>query len=190
MIPAWNSAGVLPPIRHGKPGHDPDRSPYRVPLHQLVEHFTETSERLAIMRGLLGYRQALHAANIVNGFQWLDGSFMEQVEVLESSTPNDIDVVTFFSMPEGMSQQALARNYGDLFTPVKSKAIFRVDAYGCILGEPTTSSHVKQISYWYSMWSHRRNGLWKGFIQVDLDPAEDLDANKVLELKGQEGGLS
>jgi hypothetical protein len=23
------------------------------------------------------------------------------------------------------------------------------------------------------MWSHRRNHVWKGFVQVDLDPMDD-----------------
>jgi hypothetical protein len=189
MIPAWNAVGVLPPIRPGKPGNDPDRSPYKAGLYQLAEHFTSTPERLEIINGLLAYRKALHGAGIVTGFQWLDGSFMEQVEALESRPPNDIDVVTFFTIPEGASQQTLVRDYGELFNQAKAKEKFRVDAYPFILGEPTTPYRVKLVSYWYSMWSHRRNGQWKGFIQVDLDPVEDLAAQKVLEVKGQEGGL-
>jgi hypothetical protein len=32
---------------------------------------------------------------------------------------------------------------------------------------------VITISYWYSMWSHRRNGLWKGFVQVDISQGQD-----------------
>jgi hypothetical protein len=34
-------------------------------------------------------------------------------------------------------------------------------------------SDVTAVSYWYSMWSHRRNGLWKGFVQVDIAEEED-----------------
>jgi hypothetical protein len=32
---------------------------------------------------------------------------------------------------------------------------------------------VTAVSYWHSMWSHRRNGLWKGFVQVDISKDED-----------------
>jgi len=32
---------------------------------------------------------------------------------------------------------------------------------------------VTLISYWYSMWSHRRNNLWKGFVQVDISEDQD-----------------
>jgi hypothetical protein len=42
------------------------------------------------------------------------------------------------------------------------------------------ASSVRWISYWYSMWSHRRDGLWKGFVQVDLDSAQDPAAFQLL----------
>jgi hypothetical protein len=41
------------------------------------------------------------------------------------------------------------------------------------LGVSMGESHVNTISYWYSMWSHRRNGLWKGFVQMDISKDED-----------------
>lgn len=190
MIPAWTSAGVLPPIRPGRQGHDPDRSPYRVPLHQVVERFAVTPERTAIIRGLLEYRRALHAVGIVSGFQWLDGSFMEQVELLEVRPPNDVDVVTFFYLPTGVDQVALDRDYGSLFDPEQTKVNYLVDAYSRILGGPTRPFDVRMISYWYGMWSHRRDGFWKGFVQVDLDPNEDQAALQLLKAMSQEGGLA
>lgn len=82
-IPAWNSAGVLPPIRPNAPGSSPDRSPYVVDLAVLFDRFTTSPERMAILDGLLRFRADLHAAGITSGFQWLDGSFLEQVEALE-----------------------------------------------------------------------------------------------------------
>jgi hypothetical protein len=188
MIPAWNNSGLLPPIRQNRPGHDSDRSPYQVELHQVVERFAVTPDRIAILQGLFAYRKALHALGIEQGFQWLDGSFMEQVESLESRSPRDIDVVTFFRLPGGMDQRSLAARHMDLFIPEQTKAQYKVDAYPCILGEPTAGRHVRQIAYWYSMWSHRRNGMWKGFLQVDLAPHGDPPACKALELVQQEGG--
>jgi len=189
MIPAWNISGVLPPIRPGEPGHGADRSPYVAPLHRVVERFAVSSERIPILQGFLDYRHALHGIGIVNGFQWLDGSFMEQTEILESRSPNDVDVVTFFHLPTGMDQQSLAQDHGDLFRPALTKAQFHVDGYPCLLGEPTEYRHERQIAYWYSMWSHRRNGVWKGFVQVDLSPREDQAAGRALDFIRQEGGL-
>ena len=185
MIPNWNMSGVLPPIRPNKAGTDVDRSPYFVKLQKVVDRFAVSRDRTAIIHGLLRYRRALHDLGVTRGFQWLDGSFMEQVESLESRSPNDIDVVTFFNLPEGVSQRMLYERQPDLHTKVR----YKVDGYPCLLGETMEGRHVKQIAYWYSMWSHRRNGLWKGFLQVDLSPEEDLAALKTLELLQQEGGL-
>lgn len=180
MIPAWTMASILPPVRPGHAGHSPDRSPYIVPLWEVVEQFTATPERMAILHGLLDYRAALHEAGLVSGFQWLDGSFMEDVEVRESRPPEDVDVVTYFHLPDGETQLSLFAKVGNLLSNAHVKTIYSVDAYPFVLGEPSTARHVKQISYWYSMWSHRRDGMWKGFIQVDLDPQEDLAAAQIL----------
>ncbi|WP_414651656.1 DUF6932 family protein [Hafnia paralvei] len=32
---------------------------------------------------------------LAEGFQWVDGSFTENIELIERRTPNDVDVVTF-----------------------------------------------------------------------------------------------
>lgn len=180
MIPQWNSGGVLPPIRPGQLGHSPDRSPYRVPLTAVIEKFATSPRRTAILRGLLDYRAALHRCGLVSGFQWLNGSFMEDVETLESRSPNDMDVVTYFYLPSGETQLTFATKAGQLLSNSFVKATYSVDAYPHVLGEPNDHLQVRQISYWYSMWSHRRDGMWKGFIQIDLDPHVDVDAERVL----------
>ncbi|HQT00245.1 hypothetical protein [Acidovorax sp.] len=183
-IPAWNSAGVLPPIRPNAPGSSPDRSPYVVDLAVLFDRFATSPERMAILDGLLRFRADLHAAGITSGFQWLDGSFLEQAEALEGRPPRDMDVVTFLDLPQGLDQRALAQHHGTLFDQKHVKAAYAMDAYFAVLGQPTDQWQVKKIAYWYSLWSHRRDGLWKGFVQVDLDPSQDGDARAILNLAG------
>ena len=39
---------------------------------------------------------------------------------------------------------------------------------------------VERSAYWYSMWSHRRNQAWKGYLEVDLNPAHDQQATDYL----------
>ena len=183
-IPAWNSAGVLPPVFPDEKGTSGNRSPYSVDLVSLVEHFATTPERREILDGFLRYRSALHQAGIVSGFQWLDGSFVERVEMLESRAPQDVDMVLFFDLPNGLSQQELFNQQRPLFDQHQIKKEYLVDAYFAILGQPTNSRQVKQIAYWYSIWSHRRNGLWKGFLQVDLNPSQDKEAQELLKFHG------
>lgn len=184
MIPAWNSLGILPPIAPGAPGHSGERSPYTVSMHQVIDTFSFTERRKAILRGLLRYREALYQTGISRGFQWIDGSFIEDVETLERRDPNDLDVVTFFHLPQGMDQRELLQKHGDLFKLEQLKKKYQVDGYTCLLGEPMESRHVQQVSYWYSMWSHRRDRSWKGFLQVGLSKSEDELASKTLDLIG------
>lgn len=109
---------------------------------------------------------------------------MEHVELLENRAPNDIDVVTFFELPAGETQTSLMQRDTGLFTQELLKNIYFVDGYFAQLGQPTDRLQVKNIAYWYSMWSHRRNGVWKGFVQIDLDPTEDAEVLALLAIHG------
>lgn len=181
MIPAWNMSGIIPPIRPGASGHSSERSPYVVDISEVRAQFTSTPERNKIIKGLLNYRRALYAIGIVSGFQWLDGSFMEDIESLESRPPKDLDVVTFLYLPIGDTQTSLNNKAGALFNNQFTKTTYFIDSYIKVLGEKTEPRHVREISYWYSMWSHRRDGLWKGFVQVDLNPVNDEEEILIIE---------
>lgn len=183
MIPAWNMSGVIPPIRPGQPGHSSDRSPYLAQLTSVVDKFSFSQERQEILRGFLAYRAALHSLGVISGFQWIDGSFLEDIEAQESRPPKDIDVVTYFYLPAGETQLSLIAKAGNLFDKKHVKETHHVDAYQNVLGGPLSSSLVRRVSYWYSMWSHRRDGTWKGFIEVDLAPHEDAPASVILASK-------
>ena len=184
-VPDWNVAGVLPPIRPGESGTSTDRAPYMVDLVALVDRFAISPERMAILDGLLRFRNELHQAGIVSGFQWLDGSYLEDVKTQEDREPCDVDVVTFFDLPAGLNQQSLIEQYKETFDPDRLLTAYAVDAYFSVLGKPTDQQQVEKVAYWYSMWSHRRDGLWKGFVQVDLNPAQDTAARvRLNDLQG------
>jgi hypothetical protein len=55
-----------------------------------------TPARLTILDGFLQFRQRLRAAGLAVGFQWLNGSFLQDVERFEGRDPGDLDVVTFY----------------------------------------------------------------------------------------------
>jgi hypothetical protein len=181
MIPNWNLAGVIPPIRPGVEGHSPDRSPYRVDIVSFVNFFAFNAKRIEILDGFLRYRKELYAIGITSGFQWVDGSFSQHVELTDLRSPNDIDVVTFFHTPNGESQIEFMPKCEYFFTPDETKRDFFVDAYPIILGHEMNASRIRSISYWYSMWSHRtKDNLWKGFCEIPLSPDLDLIAKQDL----------
>jgi hypothetical protein len=79
-LPAWTGMGILPPIKPGISGNSLERSPYQIDLHGFFEHFALSQERIEILTGFLAFRTELHKLGITQGFQWLDGSFLENIE--------------------------------------------------------------------------------------------------------------
>lgn len=185
-IPAWTADGVLPPINASQPV-SPERSPYVVSLTDYVLRFGTSPERRMVLDGFLRYRASLHEAGLRQGFQWLDGSFLEHVELLEGRAPNDIDVVSFYRLPASTSQADVAARLGPATNHASVKATYLVDGYLVHLGmAPERLTH--QSAYWYSVWSHRRNHQWKGFVQIDLAPMEDVAAIATLASLVASGG--
>ncbi|MEQ5801630.1 hypothetical protein [Halomonas sp. H10-9-1] len=189
-IPDWTAESVLPPVDANNPT-SPARSPYEVSLVDLVQRFGTSQERIRILDGFLRYRQGLHDAGLTQGFQWLDGSYMEHVEALEKRPPNDIDVVSFIDFPGVKNQQEVLNSFNEIIgilpdARLAIKKYYHVDAYFVAMNVIPPERLVERSSYWYSMWSHRRDDSWKGFLQISLFPnqaaREHLD-----RLKDQEG---
>jgi len=187
-IPAWTALGLLPPIDPNQPTST-ERSPYPVSLKDVVMRFSTSPERKAIMQGFLGYRAALHGLGYTSGFQWLDGSFMEEVEIIEKRAPRDIDVVTFVHDPVDTGRTLTEDDFANLDHDM-TKTAFKIDSYFVELDQLPPREITTWSAYWYSMWSHRRNQAWKGFLQIELEPTEDAEAMAWLALEDTKGGQS
>ncbi|HMU15704.1 MAG TPA: hypothetical protein PKE53_17080 [Flavobacteriales bacterium] len=188
VIPQWNMHGVLPHII----GHGDQelRSPYRVSLPDVIHRFGNYPDRTLILDGFLKFRERLHTLGLVEGYQWLDGSFVEDSELLLNRQPGDIDVVTFYKEPSGLTQAALLANDADLFSfdadKVKArKDRYKVDSYMFSLTGDPKYLHA-QTCLWHDTWSIRRNNVRKGYVSIDLDPKDDNEATAlVLDLKNK-----
>jgi len=187
-IPDWNAQGLIPPIDVNDPA-SLARSPYQVSLTDLVLKFATSPERKKILDGLLRFRTAIHGLGLTSGFQWIDGSFLENVELLANRPPKDIDVVTYFALPTDVSDADLLARDASLFNQIQVKATYSVDSYFEGL-DGDRISLVRRTAYLYSMWSHRRNEAWKGFLEISLDPHDDADAAKLLLTDTATGGAT
>ncbi|TNH43782.1 DUF6932 family protein [Photorhabdus luminescens] len=188
-VPSWNSLGVIPPMDEAHPA-GAYRSPYKTNIVKFVEKFSTTPKRISILKGFLEFRSELHKVGLVDGFQWINGSFNENIELLEKRPPNDIDVVTFFNIHPGDSQAAIVARNPELFQPNSAewrKENYHVDSYFQSL-QVASGNLVERTVYWYSMWSHRRDLTWKGFLQIPLSPEYDSDAKLILIKISSEGG--
>ncbi len=182
MIPDFEMSGVLPPFIGDDPTKADNMSPYVATMYEVVDHFGTSPHRLVLLKGLLDFRQSLWNSGIRTGMQWLDGSFMENIEDTEERAPNDIDVVTFFHRPvphEEFSNWVSVNR--DLLDPRKTKTIYKCDAYAVYLSADPIGI-VSQTRYWFGLFSHKRvSGLWKGMVQVPLDASDDQNARSLLE---------
>ncbi|MDR2761087.1 MAG: hypothetical protein LBB88_00625, partial [Planctomycetaceae bacterium] len=105
----------------------------------------------------------------------------EDIEFLEKRSPRDLDVVTFYKLSADETQETLIQKNEKIFDKTYLKSTFAVDGYFVMLGFPVDAGEIETITYWYSMWSHRRDGLWKGFVKIDLDPSQDTKAKEIIE---------
>ncbi len=183
VIPDWDGQHVIPPVRDVPPeqqGLPENRSPYEANLVEVVQRFANTPERVQLIHGLMDYRDAFYAAGVTEGFQWINGSFAEHVELTprpgQDPRPYDIDVVTFYRAPDEQPPELSA-----LFDSTVTWDKYRIDAYAVVLDTTLTANTVETIAYWQGMRStRRRDHQPKGFVQVDLDPENDPKARAAL----------
>jgi hypothetical protein len=171
IIPANTISGVLPPFVGATSADKANVSPYEVDISDVILRYATSPKRIKILTGLLEYRKALAAIGISDGFQWLDGSFVEDVEMLRSRPPGDIDLVTFAHRPvQDEDEWALIVEGNEhLFDPEQTKATFHCDAYFVDMSL-TPELVVGDTAYWYGLFSHQRGAAatWKGMIRVSL----------------------
>lgn len=192
MIPNYTHQGVLPPFIPGSsPSDSGSVAPYKTDLATFTQRYSGSPERIAILRGLISYRAALRELGIVGGFQWLDGSFVENCEFERGCPPNDIDLITFSFRPQTHTDSNAWRNLvrarPDLFDPTTTKNTFRCDAYFVDLSVDPVHL-VAQTRYWFGLFSHQRDTyLWKGMIEV---PFTDCDKDAELFLDQEDNNAS
>ena len=166
MIPPFDHNHVIPP-HLGNPTKLDEVSPYACDIMEFCQHFATSKERIEILIGLVNFRLRMIQHGILIGFQWIDGSFTENVEVRENSAPNDVDVVTFFKgLPPGHDQY-LKLNFPEFMMPNLSKLNYHVDHYP-FQYDYNPELTVEYTKYWYQLFSHNRQGVWKGILRIPL----------------------
>ena len=182
-LPPFDMHGLLPPFN----GSDPtqvDRSPYFCTMTELCSALGTTDHRRGLLRNLIDYRALIASDDFVEGVQFINGSFVENIETIEKRPPNDIDVFSILVPPtKYVNTSALWQTAGSVFWEneiidnPKNKTRFSVDCYALILDIKDLGSFLRQSLYWYSLFSHKRSNYeWKGFAAVPLNAADDQAA--------------
>lgn len=188
-LPSFDMRGLLPPFI-GTDATTSDRSPYWVSMPELVAAFGTTPHRRQLLRNLIAYRALLAQGGYVGGIQFIDGSFVENVEVLESRNPGDIDVFSILNAPpkyltDPAEWQATGLPFWNAEVADRNlnKQRFSLDTYAVLFEERQAQpmNLISDIIYWYGLFSHQRTTFaWKGFAGIALDPAADQAALSAL----------
>lgn len=184
-LPSFDLRGLLPPFV-GADAATHDRSPYWVSMPELAAAFGTTPHRQQLLRNLIAYRALLAQEGYVGGIQFIDGSFVENVEAFANRNPSDIDVFSILSAPpryltDPAAWQATGLPFwnAEVANRDLNKQRFSLDTYAVLFEEIQAEPmiYINQIIYWYGLFSHQRDTFaWKGFAGLALDPAADQAA--------------
>ena len=129
--------------------------------------------RRNLIRGLYQLRGEMLAIGIT-GFQWVGGSFVENVEAQELRDPEDIDVVTFAAEPSDRFEldRTLRSSPLRLLDRKHLKRQYGVDHFLLPLSS-NPRDLVQQTKFWFGLFSHRRDRVWKGMLALTMTDAAE-----------------
>lgn len=153
-------------------------------MSELVASLGTSPARQNLLVGLLRYRALLGSLGYTHGVQFIDGSFVEDVETREGREPGDIDVFSFLMQPaQFVGNLALWQSTGfpqwaaEVVNQALNKQRYRLDTYGMIVDQGGPLDMMNATIYWYSLFSHKKVAQdWKGFVRIALHPADDQAA--------------
>lgn len=186
-VPAFDPRGLLPPYL-GADETTFNRSPYAATVAELIGALGTTDPRRVLLTGLLDYRLLLDRLGYTQGFHYIDGSFVEDVEAREGRAPGDIDVFSFLVRPVAYQQDPalwIARGFPEWSTEIVDVAVnkrrFGLDTYAIAVDQHGALNVISATTYWSSLFAHKKvTHDWKGFLQIALNPADDIAARALL----------
>ncbi|MBL1148258.1 MAG: hypothetical protein HND56_01485 [Pseudomonadota bacterium] len=198
-IPSFNESGLIPPFL----GEDATtiQSPYKTTIQDLVTCFAISAERISILIGFLELRKVLNKCGINNGFMWVDGSFCENIELIQNRPPNDIDIIAFLHLPD-----EYVNNSNELLTNLLDNGLVVLDVdgnptladlkekYHCDFYTQELNSPpemlIDRASYWVQLFSHqRKTHQRKGMLQVPILREENEETLlKILKTRKESNG--
>jgi len=180
-IPGFNNQGVLPPY-DGDTACMDNSSPYLATTLELCQKFGTTADRRKILRGFLKFRGLLNSLQIREGFQWVDGRFMEK-DPDRGSGPDCIQVVTFCKDSPLMDDS----KFDELSEPLRAdnteiRKLYRVDPLLVSLDWPLEEI-IANTRFYSSLMSHQQEtGIWKGMLEIKLATSNE-DARSMEHLE-------
>lgn len=178
MIPTFDHNHVLPP-HIGNPTQLTDVSPYECTIMEFCQHFATSPKRISLLKSFITFRLKMLSFGIVYGFQWIDGSFTENIEESQKRAPNDIDVVTFYKGLSSDQENSIVNSFQEFGNPLLSKSNYNLDHYPVDYGYSPELT-VEVTRYWIQLFCHNRDRVWKGMIKINL-PQDNTEEQAALD---------
>lgn len=183
-VPAFDRRGMLPPFTGPDPTVSAERSPYHCSMSELCAVLGSSDHRKQLLKNLIAYRALIASGGYTNGLQFVDGSFVEDIERTEARNPKDIDVfsillppIQYRDNPEAWRAECLPFWESEIVDNAKNKGRYSIDCYALLPNFTDIASFMERSLYWYGLFSHKRlTHDWKGFIALPLNPADDQAA--------------
>lgn len=179
-IPDFNINGVLPPYL-GSPTDSREMSPYHSTSLEVCKRFATNENRVDILERWLVFRKKMSDGGMTVGVQWVNGSFVEDIEMIDPNRPGDMDVTTFFWSFNPTNGPVFMGMLPEASNPSEVKRKYRLDHQFMDLDKGAEFA-LESIPFWSSLFSHTREGVRKGYLRVELNtPDIDLEAQLFLE---------
>ena len=179
MIPPFNHNNVLPPFQGNNPANIYKQSPYQCSIMEFCKHFAMSDKRKIILKGFVQFRLKCCHIGITKGFQWIDGSFIEDIMASDNREPNDIDVVSFIFGLQAIPNLIIEikKNFREFVEPQLSKTNYHVDHY-LVEADFNPITTIQAVKYWNQLFGHNLKGIWKGMVEIPFypTPVNDTDA--------------
>lgn len=151
MIPPFDhNNNVRPPFLESNPTSRQAFSPYKCSIGEFCRKFAVSDEHINILKKYVEFRLECFGTGIHNGFQWIDGSFVEDTQQRESREPHDIDVVSFIYRAY-INPNNIIKSFPEFINPKLSKNRYLVDHYIVVADlNPEFELDCKQtdLAYW------------------------------------------
>lgn len=180
MIPSYDHNGVIPPYL-GNPAHGSNQvSPYPTTSLELCHRFAISPQRIIILKKFFAFREEMRKCGI-SGFQYLDGSFLEDIEnSSRNRPPSDLDLLTFYLPVTSAQETNIMTNFIEFVDRVQCKTNYSLDHLMVNLGSHPVNI-VEFTRYYVQLFTHNRSNVWKGMLKLDVGiVGEDDDAVKFL----------
>ena len=161
------------------------RSPYATDMQELVDKFAVSPERIDILYKFGEYRDILRKIGFIEGFQLINGSFVENCDN-EKGPPRDIDIVNLLRRPSEYKNKTdwltfVEKHKSTYFDKEYCKTHYFCDSHFIDL-DYLPIDNARRIFYFFGLFSYqRRTNRPKGLLQIDIQDKNDHIAMQQLD---------